>query len=164
MRIAVLIIGVAFACLIFFQSCTFSYGESEGSADSEAGGVLFVVAVGMLIGAGFVKPFPLASGVTFALTGLIALAGATTTTADDQWIWMVIAFILAVMSFVGWRGKKHEDAQHARDRAVTQRAMTVLAAQGQSVICPRCGTSAPVSVRFCPNCGLERFPSTQATP
>jgi len=163
MRLAVIIIGIALACLIFFQGCTYSIGADAGSDESSAAGVLILVAFTYIVGAGLVTAWPLAAAIVFALSGLLAIGGATSTTASDQWIWMVIAFALSAMSFIGWRGKKRQDAQTSMERATTQRAMAVLAAQGQGVTCPRCGAVAPVNVRFCPNCGLERSPAAQST-
>lgn len=153
---AVLIIGAPLALLIFLQGCTASALEQSIDSDDAIGGWGVLIGFTFLVASGLAIPFPLASAIIFGLSAIVAFLVAASTIYNDMAIWGVVAIVLAIMAFIGWRGKKRSDAQKAIERDTTQRAMAVLVAQGQTLICPRCTSAVPMTVRFCPNCGLER--------
>ncbi|MGH2562853.1 MAG: hypothetical protein ACRDJH_27660 [Thermomicrobiales bacterium] len=124
-------------------------------------------------------PWPLFSTIIFALAGLIGIGGAAASDYEDLGVWGGVALFLAAMSFFGWRGKRREEVRRVLerqadiDRVVNVRLAAIGPAPGgeavglpvapnqlagqQTITCPHCGTAGlPTSIRFCPNCGLQR--------
>lgn len=170
MRIAVMIISLVLMLVIGLQSCTSAVGSgvSQTQVDKDAFGqgaaVGVVVTLLYLLGGALVMGLPRISVGLFGLAGLLGLGGGSTTKYHDLTVWGWIAFALAVMSFLGWRGKHQgEIRERAKQQTMMQNAVAtgVMMAGGmgqsiQQVVCPRCGTPAAPSVKFCPSCGLER--------
>jgi amino acid transporter len=173
MRIAVMVIGVPLALLIFLQGCTAGVAEDVGNAEEKVGGWGIIVGFAYLLGSALVVAFPLAAAVIFGLTGLVAIAVAVGTAYGDMWIWGAIAFVLAGMAFLGRRGKRQAEQRAADQAALVREARDLLAQRtvpvagiaasagpppvaAPNVICPRCGAEVAATVRFCPNCGLQR--------
>ncbi len=90
----------------------------------------------------------------------------------DLGIWGVVSLVLAVFSFLGWRGKRKDNLKQAilLDAARAQIAMTgagptiearrvvqlsgqTLGVAGGDVICPNCSTANSANARFCSSCG-----------
>lgn len=160
MRIAVLVIGAPLALLIFLQGCTASALEQSIDKQDAIGGWGVIIGFAFLVASGLAISFPLASCIIFALSSLVAFLVAAGTIYDDMAIWGCVGVVLAIMAFVGWRGKRRVDARNAEENATMQRAMSVIAGNphpGNAVlICPQCGASAPLDARFCPSCGFQR--------
>lgn len=104
---------------------------------------------------------------TFALTLYVLgearmLGKAVIMSADDA----MVLFVLNAASLVGtvvlsvalWFGGRA--LRQARRLATVRPSapLGITAPNRHMVQCPRCGTAAPLSIRFCPHCGLERTP------
>jgi len=157
MRVAVMVISLVLMLVVGLQSCTSAVGgglsddQAAREGLSQGAAVGFVVTVLYLLGGAFALGVPLVSTVVFALAAVIGIVGGSTTSYRDLTVWGVVAGALAVMSFVGWLGKRKADRRSAplvMAQPVTSGARTVT--------CPRCGTVSPETTRFCPACGLQR--------
>lgn len=170
MRIAVLIIGAPLALLVFLQGCTGSAFEQAADSDDPVGGWGMLVGLAFLVASALVVSFPTASTVVFGVSALTAFLVAAGTDYGDMWVWGTIAVVLGTMSFFGRRGKRKADERADAQAALIQHATAIIAGAApqpvspvapivgstQTVQCPRCHEDVPVSVRFCPNCGLSR--------
>ena len=108
MRIAVLILGLLLGLLMFFQTFlvyTLS-GATSQQETSEAGAIGLFMAILWLVACALVIPVPLVSTVVFAVAGLMGFAAASSSDFSDLGIWGGISLILAVLSFIGWIGKR----------------------------------------------------------
>ena len=186
MRIAVLILGLLLGLLMFFQ--TFVVYALSGAASqqsmSEAGAVGLLMAVLWLIACALVIPIPLVSTIVFLVAGLLGVAAAGSSKFSDLSIWGGISFILAVLSFIGWvgkrRGERRAEQRHQELLAAARggslnspnftQPLTMSTAQGSPAAagivnqplgqvvgpyCTNCGTQNPVAARFCANCGAS---------
>jgi len=115
MRVAVLIIGLLLGLAMFLQTLIVFAGssatEQEDLAGSAAIGVL--MAVLWLIACALVIGFPMVSVVLFAIAGIFGLLAASTSEFTDLYMWAVVSFALALMSWFGWRGKRKADRKQA---------------------------------------------------
>lgn len=136
MRIATLIIGLVLTVGLFFQSLTVSVlSDAVNTEDDGADGALGVgISVIWLVACALVIPWPLVSMFLFGFGGVLGLAGGASTEFSDLTVWGIISFILALFSFLGWRGKKKQRAEEAaRDEQLQQSlaAQQYMAAQLQ---------------------------------
>jgi hypothetical protein len=125
-RLATLIIALILMLVLGVQSCAVAAGGSiagslstasddKAKADelSSGGAVGVLVALLWLIAAALVIGKPRVSMWLFGIAGVIALLGGTTG-FSDLYVWGIVSFVFALMS---WRGTKEK----ARDAAkVTQ--------------------------------------------
>lgn len=113
MRRATQIISLVLMLVLGAQSCAVSVGGSvseslsttaadrqRGEDLSGAGAFGIFAALLWLIGAAFVMSRPKVSMWVYGVAGLFCLIGATAG-FTDLWVWMVVSFVFAVMS---WRG------------------------------------------------------------
>lgn len=173
MRIAVLIIGLLLGLLMFLQ--TFAVYVLSDVADQDkatgAAAIGIVMALMWLVACALVIGFPMVSVVLFALAGLLGLAASGE--FPDLAYWGGVSFILALMSFFGWRGKRKErrqwtiERQRQEDRdarlegllqeqAARRRSESIEPqAQPQAPLrqCPSCGHINSVGSKFCAECG-----------
>ena len=165
MRIATLIVSLFVTAIVTFQACTLAVLTDDDSQDAAAAGGGLIVAFLMLLGAAFVMAFPLVSLVFFALAAVIAIPTGVVSDYDDLIVWGVLCLVLVPMSFLGWRGKRRAQMRERveRDTHVHAAVAAGLAAAGvaspsgaSTVTCPRCSAVSPASIRFCPQCGLQR--------
>lgn len=117
MRIAVLIIGLLLGLVLFFQSVVV-YGLSNATDAPETGAVAWGVMVALLwlVGCAFVLPMPRVSVGAFALAGVIAVLVASGSDYTDMGIWGVLSFLLAALSWFGWRSKRRDDEERLVER------------------------------------------------
>ena len=174
MRIAALIVGLVIGFAVLFQACAV-YGLSgiaQGLGDAESAQRVRGSAAGMLtgllilVGAGFVMPFPRMAGVIFAAAGLLGLAVNATTDFGDQAVWGIVAFGLAGLAFFGARSKRREDLQRAEERAalLSLRAPEVAPPAAESrrsaaearldltKVCPDCAETVKADAKICRYC------------
>jgi hypothetical protein len=127
-RIAVLIIGLITGAILFLQSLTVGglsdLAQDEGGAASGAIGLF--VAFLWLLGCGLVIPVPRVSMVIFAISGLLAFA-ASGDFADLKF-WGTWAFVLAIGSYLGYRGKRKADRKEAERDGLIREALSHRAA------------------------------------
>lgn len=124
MRIAVLIIGLIAGALLFFQSLTVNAlsGLAQNESTSEASAVGIGIAFFWLIACGLVIPVPRISMVIFGLSGLLAFAGAGS--FPDLMMWGALSFVLAIGSYLGYRGKRKADQKEAERDALLREALS----------------------------------------
>lgn len=164
MRIAVLVIGLPIALLVFLQGCTASAFEDMGDSEDPVGAWGVLLGFVMLVASGLAISFPLASALIFGGSAVVAFLVAAGTNYGDMWVWGGVCAALAIMASFGKRGKDKADQRANQQAALIQQASAVLAGvqpplqalPTQTVICPQCNASVPANVRFCPNCGLSR--------
>jgi hypothetical protein len=116
-RIAVLILGLILGAIMFLQTSLVAglSGVAGDEATNTAGGGGIIMALLWLIGCALVIPIPLVSVAAFVLAGIIGFAFS----ADfpDLAAWGGVSLVLAVLSFIGWwgkrRGERREAARHA---------------------------------------------------
>lgn len=163
MRLAVLIIGLLLGLLMFLQTFLVNVlsqaGNNEAAEQAAAVGILMSIL--WLAACAFVLPFPFVSVVLFVIAGLLGFAMSGEFT--DLGIWGGISLFLAVLSFLGWLGKRRERRQFKVERErqagrdTRMEALLEQRAQAQTsmgqVTCPSCGRTNPAGTRFCGNCG-----------
>ena len=117
MRITVLILGLLLGLLMFIQTMLVyglsSAGNDEASAQAGAVGVL--MALLWLVACAFVLPFPLVSVIAFVLAGLFGFAASGE--FADLGYWGGASLVLAVLAFLGWRGKRKQDREARAEKA-----------------------------------------------
>lgn len=161
MRVTVLIAGLLLGAVMFLQtflvSALGSAAQDQGS--EQAGSIGLIMSFLWLAACAFVLPVPMVSVVLFTLAGLMGFAASGD--FSDLAVWGGISLVLAVLSFLGWMGKRKErrrfkverEQQAARDARVE----TLLRQQAQSnvatAVCPSCNRTNPAGTRFCGNCG-----------
>lgn len=111
MRIAVLIIGIALSVVMAVQTfLVYVLGNVGNDEDATGGGAVgLLVAFLMFVAAAFAMGLPLVSVILFLIGGLLALLIAASSDFPDLAYWGVTSLILAVMAFIGWRGKRRAD-------------------------------------------------------
>lgn len=184
MRYAVLIIGLMLTIGLFFQSMAGS--ALSGLAEDDELGNAAAIGVWMaflwLVACGFVIPKPRVSAVLFLLAAPFGALGWSE--FPDLQFWSVVSAGLAVMSYLGFRGKQKDRAkEEQRDDLMRQMvAYQAAIAGGKSIdagpiqegefvsadiarppavspggkLCPACGGSNPISARFCSLCGTAQ--------
>lgn len=116
MRIATLIVGLLVGVMLIFQTMVAGAFSAEGSDTSAAAGAGLIMALLWLLGSALVIGFP---KVSTALYGISALIGLFTPTGafEDLRFHGVVAVVLTVMAYLGWRGKKTHDQEVAAEKA-----------------------------------------------
>lgn len=140
MRIATLIIGLVLGAIMFFQAVLVAaLGDAANTEDDgAAGGIGLLMCLMWLVACGLVIPAPRVAMILFAVAGLFGILGGTGTDYSDLVVWGVISFVLAVFSYLGYRGKRSKDIkerirdeQQAQMLAHNQQMAAQLAAQNQ---------------------------------
>lgn len=106
MRMAVGIISLGLALVVFLQSCMANIGGTLGQNQdlaADAGGG-FILALGLLIGGALSFKLARAASIVFLLVGALVLLGAKGAYGDLT-IWAVAALILALLAFLAGRKK-----------------------------------------------------------
>lgn len=163
MRLAAAIISLVLMVLILLQSCAAGIGsqiastQAEHDAFSNGGYTGLLVAFCYLFGGALVIGFPRAAMLIFLGGGAAGIAGGSSTAFKDLWFWGIVAFLLAGMSFLGWRGKRRE-AIKRQAMAVTPDPRFLPAGASHSggpttSTCRVCGAANPASSHFCSSCG-----------
>ena len=113
MRIAVLILGLAFSLFSGLQSCALHVGGrlSDSPATAGAGAVGIAISLLFLLGSALVIAVPRAAQVCFIIAAVIALLNRAA--FPDLMIWGVIAIALSLMSYYGHRELKKRQAKAA---------------------------------------------------
>ncbi len=103
-----MIISLFLTLIVGLQSCAIAAGggmsQNQSVAGAGAAGVL--VALLFVLGGAFAMGLPRASMVMFVLAGVIALAVGASGVFPDLTIWGVVALVLAVMAYFGYRELK----------------------------------------------------------
>lgn len=167
MRITVLILTLLLGAIMFFQT-VLVYGlgsavEDDGTSGSGAVGVFMCLL--WLVAAAFVIPLPIVSVVAFAIAGLLGFAASGD--FPDLAIWGGASVILALLSFLGFRGKRkdrrEQSAERVRQADRDNRMESLLQQQGRPRMamnedvlrCAKCGADNRFGTRFCGNCGAQ---------
>lgn len=153
MRIAVLIIGLILMVALFFQSLTINVLSSAAHTKQTetAGAVGLLMAVIWLVALGMVIPKPRISAVLFVIAAIVGAAG----WADfpDLQLWSGVSVALAVLSYIGYRGKVKQEATGAARDATMQQLLTQQAGTVAAIQCPNCGSMERPGAKFCGSCG-----------
>lgn len=165
MRLTVLIAGLLLGAIMFLQTFLVSAlgSATQDQGSEQAGSIGVMMAFLWLIACAFVMPLPMVSVVVFAIAGLLGFASSGD--FSDLAIWGGISLVLAVLSFLGWLGKRKErrqfkverDQQAARDarlEALLQQQASGQQQAERSTTCPSCGHHNRVGTRFCGDCGM----------
>jgi hypothetical protein len=64
-----------------------------------------------IVGGAFAMSFPIVSIVSFVIAGCFALAAGLASDFGDLSVWGFVAFILAIMSYFGFREKRKRDTE-----------------------------------------------------
>ncbi|MFY9113624.1 MAG: hypothetical protein WAO23_00065 [Dethiobacteria bacterium] len=105
MRKAVLVLALIFLAIILVQAYFVGVGGEtfEDLALSRGGAVGRLVALMFGVGAAFVLAKPFVSIVVFGIAALVSLIVAYPTGYYDLFLWGIIAIVLGVLSYFGWR-------------------------------------------------------------
>lgn len=180
MRIAVLMLGLILGAIMFFQTfLVYSLsGLANDSASGESGAVGLFMALLWLVACALVIAVPLVSAVIFVVAGLLGFTASTN--FSDLQLWGGVSLILAVLSLIGWfgkrRGERREALRHAelvtsihRTPATYDPAFVVDQGPGPQPLppnvpadipCPSCGSLNRQGVKYCAECGLAQTPAT----
>jgi hypothetical protein len=112
MRIVVLSSGLVLGVVMFIQTVLIAglnsaVGDDNAATTETVGGVMSVM---WLVACAMVLAFPMISTGIFGLAGLVGLTVGASSGFTDVLIWGLIALVLAIMSFLGWRDKNREVA------------------------------------------------------
>lgn len=160
MRVAVLIIGLLLGAVMFVQTFLVNVLGQAGQDENveQAGAIGVFMCLLWLIACAVVLSFPFVSTVLFVVAALLGFAMGGE--FPDLAIWGGISLILAVMSFLGWLGKRKERRKFAVERArqeerdgQLQQLLLQRAQPDNRILCPSCNASNLASTRFCGNCG-----------
>ncbi|MDQ4002044.1 MAG: hypothetical protein M3283_13850 [Actinomycetota bacterium] len=115
MRIATMILSLILMLVVGAQSCAVTVGDALGNEPSATqGGVIGIfMAFLFLIGGAFALAFPLVSFIAFVIAGLSGLGAGASTSFSDLTIWGIVSFVLAALSFFGWREKRRQREESA---------------------------------------------------
>lgn len=161
MRVAVLIIGLLLSVGLFLQSLAgnalTSIAEDEGGQGATAIGVF--MALIWVVASAIVIAKPRISMVLFGISAVFGVAGWSD--FPDLKFWSGVAVFLAVLSYLGYRGKMKQQAKEAERDATMQQLLANQAAMASAapvgtvaaVTCPNCGSMERPGARFCGSCG-----------
>ena len=123
MRKAVLVLALIFLAIILVQAYLVGIGGEtfEDLALSRGGAVGRLVALMFGVGAAFVLAKPFVSIVVFGLAALVSLVVAYPTGYYDLFLWGIIALILGVLSYFGWREIEDQPSFRRRQEDVFPR-------------------------------------------
>jgi hypothetical protein len=152
-RIAVLVLGLVLGAVMFVQTflvyALSGVTRNIGSGQSGAIGLFMVLM--WLVASALVLAVPLVSAIVFAVAGLLGFAASND--FPDLAIWGGMSFVLAVLSVIGWIGKRRT----ARQEAARYEQLVAVASPGRrpvpTVPCPSCGAQNVPGARFCAECG-----------
>lgn len=113
MRIAVLILGLLLGIVMVLQSSLVAglSGVAGDQATNTAGGGGIIMALLWLVACALVIAVPLVSTIIFVVAGLIGFAYAAN--FPDLGVWAAVSLVLAVLSFIGWLGKRRGERREA---------------------------------------------------
>ncbi len=120
MRIATAIISSLMSVLVFFQTMLVG-GLSEVAGDEAAGSAAAIGLLGSLIvllSGALVISFPRASMIMFVIAAIAFFSGASS--FPDLGVYGFFTSGFALMSFIGWRGKRKSDAKKRDQEALMQ--------------------------------------------
>jgi|SRR5215217_7761732 len=123
MRITVLILSLMTCLFLFLQAAIVGTFSPEDSNESSAGAFGVLMSLLMLIGAAVVIPIPRVAMVLFLIVGATGLIAGTTTEYTDLAVWGGWALLLAVFSYLGYRGKRKQQAKEAERDRIAQEAL-----------------------------------------
>lgn len=117
MRVTVLIIGLLLGTVMFLQTFLVNVlgqaGNDENIEQSAAVGIFMSLL--WLIACAFVLPLPMVSVVLFVIASIFGFAASGE--FPDLGIWAGVSGALAVLSFLGWRGKRKERRTFTLEKA-----------------------------------------------
>lgn len=165
MRIAVLILGLILGIVMVLQSVLVTgfsgMAGDEASGTAGLGGIM--MAVLWLIACALVIPVPLVSAVAFAMAAYVGFTFAKD--FGDLRIWAMASIVLAVLSVIGWIGKRRGERKEAKRHRELLAAVTAVPAplpvpanQATGSIvsyCSQCGTGQSATAQFCAQCGAR---------
>lgn len=123
MRIAVLILALVTCFFLFLQAAIVGGLSAEGSDENTAGAFGVLMSLLMLVSAAVVIPIPRVAMVLLALVGVTGIIAGTSSDFADLAIWGGWAFLLAGMSYLGYRGKRKQQAKEAERDRIAQDAL-----------------------------------------
>lgn len=120
MRKAVLVLALIFLAIILVQAFLVGVGGEtfEDLALSRGGAVGRLVALMFGVGAAFVLAKPFVSIIVFGLAALVSLVVAYPTGYYDLFLWGIIAVVLGVLSYFGWREIEEQPSFRRRQEDV----------------------------------------------
>lgn len=178
MRIAVLILGLILGAIMFFQTLlVYSLsGIANDPRSGESGAVGLFMALLWLVACALVITVPLVSTVVFVIAGLLGFAASSN--FPDLQTWGLASLILAVMSLIGWFGKRRSERRETqRHEELVQRIQGTPATYDPAFVvdqrppaqplpsrvpaeipCPSCGALNRQGVKYCAECGVAQAP------
>jgi zinc-ribbon domain len=159
MRIAVTIIAGGLTLVIALQPCTdrIRGGLAGNERLHAAGDAGWLIVLLYLIGAGFSYGAPALAVAVFGTAGLISLGIASASGAGAFGFWGVVAWVLAALSLAGWLEQRRVRRRRLIHRVIDEEFVPMARAEplraAPSRACPRCGTPAAPTARFCERCG-----------
>lgn len=185
MRIAVLILALATCFFLFLQSALINGFTQEGTSDNTAAAFGVLMSLLLLISAAVVIPVPRVAMSLLVIVGVIGIIAGASSEFSDLIVWGIWGFLLSFMAYLGFRGKRKQQAketardQIARDALAANQQMAAQLAYMQQqivpnvspqpipksnpvpiasppdVVCPSCGTSVPATAYYCSNCRAQ---------
>jgi len=172
MRIAAMVLGLMLAAWTFFEAFLIAVLSNSGSEMSAAAGLGLIGSLCAGLAAGVALPAPRFSAILFVVAGGISFLAAGVGYGNHA-VYGVLFFLLAVMAFLGWRGKvkasREIAAERQRQAERDDRLEALLASRDHgSILCPSCNRLNPPATRYCGNCGTaldaSRTPTITSVP
>jgi hypothetical protein len=112
MRIAVLGMGLVLGTVMVIQTVLIAglnsaVGDDDAATTETVGGVMAMM---WLAACALVLAYPMLSTSLFGLAGLLGIGVGASRGFTDVLFWGLIALLLAIMAFLGWRDKNLADA------------------------------------------------------
>lgn len=117
MRVTVLIIGLLLGAVMFLQTFLVNVLGQAGNDENieQAAAVGVFMSLLWLVACAFVLPVPVVSVVLFAIASIFGFAASGE--FPDLGIWGGVSMGLAVLSLLGWRGKRNDRRTVELDKA-----------------------------------------------